>query len=133
MARSSYRTPLSRARGLGSAHDGVGRFVGERATSVALVPLSLWAIYAALQIAPGGYDGAVAFLQSPLNVVLAALLVGVSAAHMEMGMRVIVEDYIHVPANKIALLLVNAAVCWLAAALGIVCVLKVAFTAVGAH
>ncbi len=133
MAKSSYRTPLSRARGLGSAHDGVSRFVGERATAIALVPLSLWAIYAALRIAPGGYDGAVAFLQSPLNAVLACLLIGVSAAHMEMGLRVIVEDYIHVPANKIGLLLLNTAVCWLAAALGIVCVLKVAFTTVGAR
>ena len=102
-------------------------------TAIALVPLSLWAIYAALRIAPGGYDGAVAFLQSPLNAVLAALLIGVSAAHMEMGLRVIVEDYIHVPANKIALLLLNSAVCWAAAALGIVCVLKVAFAAVGVH
>lgn len=133
MANNSYRTPLSRARGLGSAHDGVSRFVAERATSIALAPLSLWAIYAGLRIAPGGYDGAVAFLQSPLNAVLAALLIGVSAAHMEMGLRVIVEDYIHVPASKIALLLLNTALCWLAAALGIVCVLKVAFMSVGAH
>ena len=133
MAKSSYRTPLSRARGLGSAHDGVSRFVGERVSAIALAPLSLWAIYAALRIAPGGYDGAVAFLQSPLNAVLAALLIGVSAAHMEMGLRVIVEDYIHVPANKIALLLLNTAVCWLAAALGIVCVLKVAFMTLGAR
>ena len=133
MAKTSYRTPLSRARGLGSAHDGVSRFVGERATAIALVPLSLWAIYAALRIAPGGYDGAVAFLQSPLNAVLGVLLIGVSAAHMEMGRRVIVEDYIHAPANKISLLLLNSAVCWVGAALGIVCVLKVAFMTVGAH
>ncbi len=133
MAQGSYRTPLSRARGLGSAHDGVARFIAERATAIALAPLSLWAVYAAVRIAPGGYDGAVAFLQSPVNAVLAALLVGVSSSHMEMGMRVIVEDYIHKPSTKIVLLLLNSGLCWLFAATGVFCILKVALLGLGAR
>ena len=133
MEPNSYRTPLGRARGLGSAHTGVGRFIGERATSVALAPLSLWAVYAGLKIAPVGYDGAVAFLQSPLNAVLAVLLIAVSASHMDMGMRVIVEDYIHKPINKIALLLLSTGVSWTFGALGIVSVLKVALMSAGTH
>jgi succinate dehydrogenase / fumarate reductase membrane anchor subunit len=127
-----YRTALSRARGLGSAKEGVHRFIGERATAIALVPLSLWAVYAVLRVAPIGYEGAVDLLQSPLNAVLAALLIAVSCAHMEMGMRVIVEDYIHKPGAKIALLLLNAGVCWLAGALGVFSILKVALLGVGA-
>ena len=101
MAESAnYRTPLSRARGLGSAKEGVGRFIAERATSVALVPLSLWAVYAAIQVAPAGYVGAVEFLHSPLNAVLAVLLISVSAAHMKMGMQVIVEDTSTPPSTR---------------------------------
>jgi succinate dehydrogenase / fumarate reductase, membrane anchor subunit len=133
MVESSFRTPLSRARGLGSAHNGVARFLSERATSVALVPLTLWAVYAVLAIAPAGYPGAVAFLQSPINAVLAALTMFVSALHMKMGMQVIVEDYIHKPSSKILLLLLNSAVCWLAAAIGVFSILKVALLGVGAH
>ena len=133
MTESSLRTPLSRARGLGSAHNGVGRFISERATSVALVPLSLWAVYAALRLAPGGYAGAVAFLQSPVNAVLAALTVFVSALHMKMGLQVVIEDYVHLPRSKIPALLLNSAVCWLAAALGVFAILKVALLGVGAH
>ena len=129
----SFRTPLSRARGLGSAHEGAGRFMAERATSIALAPLSLWAIWAALSVAHAGYDGAVAFLQSPVNAVLAALTIFVSAYHMKMGVQVIVEDYIHQVRNKILLLLLNSAVCWLAAALGVFAVLKVALLGAGAH
>ena len=131
-ASNNYRTPLSRVRGLGSAKEGVHRFIGERATAIALVPLSLWAVYAVIQIAPVGYEGAVTLLQSPLNAVMAALLIAVSCAHMEMGMRVIVEDYIHKPASKIVLLLLNAGVCWLAGALGVFSILKVALLGVGA-
>ena len=129
----SFRTPLSRARGLGSAHEGAGRFISERATSIALVPLTLWGVWAALAVAHSGYDGAVAFLQSPVNAVLAALTIFVSAFHMKLGMQVIVEDYIHVVRNKIVLLLLNSAVCWLAAALGVFAVLKVALLGAGAH
>ncbi len=133
MAQSSLRTPLSRARGLGSAHEGVGRFISERATSVALVPLSLWAVYAAVRLSQGGYDGAVSFLQSPVNGVLGALLVFVSALHMKMGMQVIIEDYIHLPRTKLPLLLLNSGVCWLAAAIGVFSILKVALLGVGAR
>jgi len=129
---NAYRTPLARARGLGSAKQGVNRFIAERGTAVALVPLSLWAVYAAFQVAPAGYDGAVALLHSPVNAVLAILLIAVSAAHMEMGMRVIVEDYVHSSFNKIALLLLNAGVCWLGGALGAFSILKVALQGAGA-
>jgi succinate dehydrogenase / fumarate reductase membrane anchor subunit len=133
MDPTSLRTPLARARGLGSAHEGVGNFIKERATSVALAPLSLWAVWATLRIAPGGYAGAVAFLQSPVNAVLTALTIFVCALHMKLGMQVIVEDYVHHPRSKLPALLLNTAVCWLAAALGIFCVLKVALMGAGAH
>ena len=131
-ANSQLRTPLSRARGLGSAKDGVNRFIAERVTAIALVPLSLWAVYAVIQVSTAGYDGAVALLHSPVNAVLAILLIAVSCAHMKMGMQVIVEDYIHKPGTKIALLLLSGGVCWLAAALGVFSILKVALLGVGA-
>ena len=128
----SYRTPLARARGLGSAKSGAGHWMSERVTSVALVPLSLWAVYAALLVSTAGYEGAVALLHSPVNAVLAILLIAVSCAHMKMGMQVIVEDYIHKSGTKIVLLLLSAAVCWLAGALGVFSILKVALLGVGA-
>ena len=133
MVESSFRTPLSRARGLGSAHEGVGRYISERATSVALVPLSFWAVYAGFVLSRGGYDGAVAFLQSPVNAVMAALTVFVSCLHMKLGLQVIIEDYIHMPRTKLPALLLNSGVCWLTAAIGVFSILKVALLGVGTH
>lgn len=131
-ANPQYRTALSRARGLGSAKQGVNRFISERATGIALVPLSLWAVYAALRVAPVGYEGAVALLQSPINAVLAILLIAISCVHMNAGVAVIIEDYIQDHAGKIGALLLNAGVCWLAGALGVFSILKVAFMGAGA-
>lgn len=121
-----HRTPLARARGLGAAGHGVNHFIVERATSVALIPLCLWAVWGALKIAQNGYLSASDFLHAPVNAVLAVLLVLVAARHTSVGMRVIIEDYIDKKVTRIALLLLNTGVAWLAAAIAIISILKVA-------
>ena len=127
---TSYRTDLSRARGLGSARHGAGHWLSERITSVALVPLGLWAVYAAIRVAPVGYDGAVAWLQSgPVNPVLLVLSLGVSFLHMHNGMRVVVEDYIEHKPSRLMWILLSAGASLLAAALAIYSVLEVALGA----
>jgi succinate dehydrogenase / fumarate reductase membrane anchor subunit len=128
----AFRTPLGRARGLGSAKSGVGRFIGERVTSTALVFLVLWGVWSALTIARGGYDDAIGWLGSPVNAVLLLLLMIVGFYHMQVGMRVIVEDYIHKPVTKALLLIANAFACWGGMALAVVCILKVALMGGGA-
>jgi len=123
----SYRTPLSRARGLGAAKHGVGHWIAERVTAVALVPLVLWALAAALTLAKVDYAGAVAWLRAtPVNPVLLVLLVAIGFWHMHAGLRVVVEDYIHVPMSKAGLLLLNLFVCALAGSLAVFSILKVA-------
>ena len=42
MADRGLRTPLARARGLGSAKDGTHHFWVQRLTAVALIPLTIW-------------------------------------------------------------------------------------------
>lgn len=124
---TSYRTPLGRARGKGAAGHGVTHWIAERVSAAALVPLVLWGVFAALRLAGSGYDGAVGWMQeSPLNPVLLGLLIAVSFQHMHGGMRVIVEDYIHKPSTKVALLLLNLFVCALGGALAVFSILKVA-------
>lgn len=128
-----HRTALARARGLGAAHHGVSHFIVERATSVALVPLCLWAVWAAMKIAPLGYDGAVQFLASPLNAIPAILLVLVAARHTAVGMQVIIEDYIDKKPTRVALLLLNTGVAGLAAVVAVFSILKVALLGPAAH
>lgn len=123
---ASYRTPLSRARGLGAAHHGVGHWISERVGAVALVPLTLWAVFGVLRLAAGDYGAAVAWISQPLNAVLMVLTLAISFWHMHSGLRVVIEDYIHITLNKTALLILNLFVCGLAGALAVFAVLKVA-------
>ena len=123
---TSYRTPLGRARGLGSAKHGASHWIAERISAVALVPLVLWAVFGVLRLATTDYEGAVVWVSSPLNAVLLVLLAATAFWHMHAGMRVIVEDYIHKMATKTGLLLLNLFVCVLVGALAIFSILKVA-------
>jgi succinate dehydrogenase / fumarate reductase membrane anchor subunit len=125
---AGFRTPLGRARGLGSAKHGVGHFIGQRVSAGALVLLILWGVWSALALAKGDYAFAVAWLHSPLNAALLALVAIAGFYHMQLGMQVIVEDYIHRSATKAALLIGNVFVCWLGGALTLVCLLKVALS-----
>jgi succinate dehydrogenase / fumarate reductase membrane anchor subunit len=126
---SEFRTALGRARGLGSAKHGVGHFIGQRVSAVALLLLTLWGVASALSVAAGGYDGARAWLASPVNATILSLLIIVGVYHAGLGMRTIIEDYIERPVTKAALLILNAFVGWGAAALALVSILKVTFGA----
>ena len=123
---TSYRTPLSRARGLGSAKHGVGHWISERVGAVALVPLTLWGAYATILLARYDYYEAVDWIARPVNATLMILTIAIGFMHMQSGLRVVVEDYIHKTLTKTALLLLNVFVAGLAGALAVFSILKVA-------
>ncbi len=123
---TSYRTALGRARGLGAAKHGVGHWISQRVTAVAMVPLGLWALYSGLTLSRLGFDGAQAWMHSPLNAVLAILLVVAAFMHMKIGMQEVIEDYIHKISTKTVLLLLNLFVTILGGVLAVFCILKIA-------
>jgi succinate dehydrogenase / fumarate reductase, membrane anchor subunit len=121
----TMRTPLGRVRSKGSAKSGTEHFIGERVSSVALAVLSIWFLVLALSGLGGGFDAARALLTHPANAVAMILFVIASFYHMQLGLTVIVEDYIARPLTRSALLVLNAFICWAFAALGVFAILKI--------
>lgn len=95
-----------------SSRHGAGEWLAERFTSLVLIPLTLWCAWAATQIAGGGYDAALAFAKVPLNAGLIAATVLVTAWHMYMGLKVIIDDYIGKPGTRGFLLFLVALLCF---------------------
>ncbi|HEY1425103.1 MAG TPA: succinate dehydrogenase, hydrophobic membrane anchor protein [Caulobacteraceae bacterium] len=129
---SVVRSPLGRARGMGSAKHGVGHFIAQRVTAIALIILLLWAALNAIGLAHGDYETAAGWLRSPVNAALTVLLAFAAFWHMSIGMRVIIEDYFQKTGTKAALLVINIFVCWVGGALTILSILKVALGPAGA-
>ena len=118
------RSELKRARGLGSAHHGSGAWVAERVTAIALVPLTLWFIASIISLEGATRAGMIAWLHAPVPLVLILCLIIATFWHMELGLRVVVEDYVQNDAVRIAMLLVQRGVCIVAALLCIVAALR---------
>jgi succinate dehydrogenase / fumarate reductase membrane anchor subunit len=126
----SLRTPIGRVLGLGAAKEGAGHWWAQRVTSIALVILGLWFIGAVVALGDFGHTSVIGFIGKPFNAVLLALLVGTAVYHSQLGVQVVVEDYIPNHATRIALMLLLNFVHVALAALGIFAILRIAFGAV---
>jgi succinate dehydrogenase / fumarate reductase membrane anchor subunit len=125
----SLRSPLRRVLGFGAAHDGVRHWWLQRLTSIALVPLSVWFVVSLLALPSLGYATLVAWMSQSWTALLLILLVLTAAWHSQLGVRVVVEDYVHGPgARTLTLVLIGFAHVLLAAA-GVFAVLRLAFGA----
>jgi succinate dehydrogenase / fumarate reductase membrane anchor subunit len=118
----SIQTPLGRVRGHGSAKSGTQHFWYQRLTAVALVPLTLWFVWSVVRYTGAPYEQVIAFLSDPVSAVAMAMFILVGLLHMLLGVKVVIEDYIHRESTKIALLvLVHFAVL----AVAVTCVVAV--------
>jgi succinate dehydrogenase / fumarate reductase membrane anchor subunit len=125
---SDLRSPLSRARGLGSAKEGTGHFWHQRLTSLLLVPLVLWLGFS-LAAMPVDHATLVEWIRQPLVTVALVLLIAVVFYHAQLGLQVVIEDYVASHAKRTVTLLMSNLVCLLFGLVGVVSVLKIAFGA----
>jgi succinate dehydrogenase / fumarate reductase membrane anchor subunit len=118
----AMRSNLGRARGLGAARSGSAVWWAERMTSVALAPLTVWFVVSVISLT-GATQAAVAHWASwPVNTVLLLALVAFTFHHMQLGLRVVIEDYVHHEGRKIASILAVQAVTIL---LALTCILAI--------
>jgi len=101
----SLQTPLSRVLGLGSAKEGVEHWWWQRITAVALVPLGIWFVVAIVPLAGADYAAARTWMTGPVNMTLLIAFVGALLHHAQLGLQVVIEDYVHHEGWKLLLLL----------------------------
>ena len=120
----SLRTPLSEAKGLGSAKEGSGHWWLQRLTALALVPLSMWLAFAVAMLGSAGYETVLGWLQSPIVFVLLVLFIVATFYHTQLGLQVIVEDYVSGWLKITTLVLINF-ICNFLAVAGIAALIKI--------
>ena len=109
-----------------SERHGAGEWTAERLSSVILIPLALWALWSGFSIAGTGYEGALDWFSNRVNAALLAATLLISIWHMNMGAKVIVDDYIHVPGSNWALSGLIGLICLLLAAASVFFIVRLA-------
>ncbi len=122
------RSQLGRVRGLGSARSGTAHWWAERVTSLALIPLTIWFLFAALHLTGHSRLDVAHWAANPINATLLVATLLVTFHHTALGLQVVLEDYIHIERVRMASLLAVKGLCALLALASVIAVLKLAFT-----
>ena len=124
-----YRTPIARARGLGSAKSGTAHFWWQRVTAVLLAVLAPWLVGLLLAVAGSDLAHIQAGIARPWNAIMLALFSVSLFWHARLGLQVVIEDYIHQRALEIALQLLVTFACALGALAALFAIGRIALTA----
>ena len=100
------RSTLGRIRGLGSSNEGSKNWWNQRVLGMALVPLIIWLIFASPNIFGTNLDLFKDWLENTANAVFLCLFIFTALAHGQLGMQVVIEDYINSPILNTFLILV---------------------------
>ena len=121
----SLETPLAKVKGLGSAKQGTHHWWQQRLTAVALIPLSIWFISSLLMMTTMDHATVIQWIHSPLTTVLLILFIIALFYHAQLGMQVVVEDYIAIEWQKIACVVLIDFLAILAAMAAVIAVLRI--------
>lgn len=125
----SYKTDKSRVLGLGSAKDGTGHWWSQRVTSIASIPLTLLFIFPFVRALGADYETVQATYGHPFHAIVAILFIAVTFLHLQQGLQVVIEDYVHDKPVRTGALLANTMLNWAFGLAGVFAVAKIAFSA----
>ena len=124
---SDLRTPLARARGLGSARYGVHHWWAQRLTAIALIPLVVWFAISLVMMSGADYGAVRAWIGSPVVMVLLILTIAVGLHHGQLGLQVVIEDYVHGDGCKLALIVAVRFIAIFFGLAAVVAILRIGF------
>ena len=121
-----FRSPLKQVRGLGAAHGGTHHWWMQRVTAVALVPLLLWFVFSVAGMGGADYATFRAWAAQPQVAVALILVLLASFYHGQLGLQVVIEDYVHTRWLEMTLQVLVRFLAVLLATSGILSVLRIA-------
>ncbi len=116
-----------RTRDLGSAKEGVKRWWKQRISSVAVAPLALWLVFSLAQLPDFSYFMVQKWFAIPLNTFLMLAFIIIAYYHMALGLRVIMEDYIHLLWLKVVSIVAMELITFILVLISAVAVMKLFF------
>lgn len=122
-----FRSPLGKARGLGSAKDGTHHWWMQRVTALALIPLAIWFVASVVALSGQDHAAFTAWVRNPVSATLLVVLIAATFHHAQLGLQVVIEDYVHHEGLKIGSILAVKFAAVVLGGIGIFSVLRIAF------
>jgi succinate dehydrogenase membrane anchor subunit len=116
---------LSKVLGRGSAHEGAHHWRAQRLTAVALLLLGVWFAVSLLRLPDLSYPVVHAWAAGLVTATLLALFAGAACWHSQLGVQVVIEDYVHGWLRPAALVL-SGFIHLLVAALALLAIARIA-------
>ena len=115
-----------------SSHYGQGRaatwrFVAQRATGLLNIVFTIFLIWLVVRLAGADVTAMQGLLGNPVVAVVTALLVISAAVHMEIGMREVIDDYVHGEGAIRTALTLNTVVAAVVTVAALIALVKLAF------
>ncbi|MDC1267952.1 succinate dehydrogenase, hydrophobic membrane anchor protein [Amylibacter sp.] len=123
----TFRTDRAKVLGLGSAKSGADHWFGERLKSVALIPLTIIFILIVAPLIGKDHATVVASFQNPFVSISLILFFLVTFKHLEEGLQVVIEDYVHSKGSLLLLIIFNKLFCWTFGLAAVFAILKITF------
>ena len=128
MNSSDMRDPLARARGLGSAKEGVHHWWMQRLTAIALALLSPWCIWLLLSLVGADQDYVRTTIANPRYALPMLAFVLALFWHAKLGLQTVIEDYVHTRWIEIALQVAVTFACALGALASVFAIVRIALS-----
>ena len=123
----TFRTDRAKVLGLGSAKSGADHWFGERLKSVALIPLTIIFVLIVAPLIGKAHATVIASFQNPFVSISLILFFLVSFKHLEEGLQVVIEDYVHSKGSLLLLIIFNKLFCWTFGLAAVFAILKITF------
>tara|TARA_Y100000389_G_scaffold204709_1_gene259112 strand:- start:8474 stop:8854 length:381 start_codon:yes stop_codon:yes gene_type:complete len=103
------RISISFKKGLNiiSSNSGTAHFWAQRLSAIGVFFTGLWFVYSVLQMPGFEYYDALEFIDTPFNSFMLIFLTLIMAYHSNLGIQVVVEDYVHAHKLKLVSLIIS--------------------------
>ena len=98
----------------------------QRVTAIALVPLAVWLVGSLVAIGTADHAQTVHWIRSPAVSIALILTIAVLFHHAQLGLQVVIEDYVHAEWKKLTALIAVKLLAIAIAATAAFSVLKIA-------
>lgn len=122
----NLRNPLANAHNHGAAKDGVGHWWAQRFSAILLMFLTIWLVWSLTVLVGADHATAVSVLSHPFHASMAILFVIASLYHGQLGLQVIIEDYVGSRLAEVTLLVAIKILSIVGGVLAVIAILKLA-------